>query len=530
MSDSVKDSEPEHVALSTISRRRLIGGTVGLAALGLTAAVCGPLGATTSSGQPKSTKWLQVIISNGPDNLDPHLSSSGQALTFYNAIFDSLTKFDQNLKPVPGLATEWKLLNDTTWRFTLRKGVKFHNGEDFDATSVKFSLERNLDPKLKSAAISRMPLLAGVDIVDQYTVDVRTSKPAPIIPLNVIWGFIMPAKYAQEVGNEKFAQAPIGTGPFILDKFVPGQQGDLHANPTYWRGAPKIDKLTLKIIIDPAVAASALKAGEAQIAPVPVQLANNITGTKGLKIQQQPKVSVAGTQLYSRVPSGPLTDKRVRQALNYALDKQTMVTQLLGGYARVAEGQMLTPECFGYNPDVKAYPYDVAKAKQLLADAGYAKGFELPITVNWGLTPGDKDVTLAMADQLAKVGVTATISNVENSVFFAVQKGIGDKTPSTFTNFLNYGDARFCLQHGATSSQFPYYSSPQYDALWAQSESTMDPTARAKVLQQLVALAREEANSIFLYQVVDLYGIADSLKSWQPHPTGWMFFDTAELA
>jgi peptide/nickel transport system substrate-binding protein len=481
-----------------------------------------------ASGKPQPEKHLQVIAGTGPTSLDPHLSISGQALTLFNASFNALTRFDENMRPAPALATGWKPLNDTTWEFKLRQGVKFHNGEDFDAEAVKFSLERILDPQLKAAVLSRMPPLAGVEVVDKYTVNISTKGPFPVLPVGLVWGWMLPPKYVQEMGNEAFGQTPIGTGPFKLQDWSQGQHANYTVNADYWDGKPKLDRLSIRFIPDPAVQVSSLKAGEAHlVADVPGELTEDIKSSPDLKIVDKLIGSIMEINLYSK-GDGPLSDKRVRQALNYAVDKDLIVKQLLGGYGKVADAQVVSPEAFGYNPNVKAYPYDPDKAKTLLAEAGYPNGFEMPITTSFGNQPGDKEVSIALVSQLQKVGVTVNINNLEYGVYAQLRGK--EQTPNFLTVWLNYGDARFALQHATThKTTFPYWSNAEFDRLFDQSEVTLDPKAREKLLQDATALMADEAPCIFLHQLAIIYGVSNKVEGWQPHFSGWLFFDKADL-
>jgi peptide/nickel transport system substrate-binding protein len=503
-----------------MTRQKFLGGILGFALVTVGTFIAG-------SASAQQDKHLTVIVGGVAGNLDPHLSIFGQALTVFNAMFDALTRFDANMRAVPSLATEWKILDDTTWRFKLRQGVKFHNGEDFDAEAVKFSLERILDPQVKSPNLSRLTLLAGVDIVDKYTVNIKTKGAFPILPVGLVWGFMVPPKYTRQIGNEQFGQKPIGTGPFKLQDWMQGQHVNLTRNPTYWRGEPKVNRLSIRMIPDPAVRISSLKAAEAQlIIDVPPQSAPEISRTPGLKVAEKLWGAVYVVNLDSRA-DGPLKDKRVRQALNYAADKEAILKHLLGGYGKVVDAQVVTPEAFGYNPSLKPYPHNPAKARQLLTEAGYPNGFEMTITSAWGVYAGDKEIIVALADQLAKVGVKAKLNNLEFGVFIQLTRA--GQAPNFVTVWLNYGDARFALQHGLTKSNQPYWSDQNFDRLFAQSETTLDPKSRERILFDAGALMADQAPVIFLHQPANLYGASDKLDGWEPHFSGWLYLDKADL-
>ncbi|MBI4588503.1 MAG: hypothetical protein HY725_06660 [Candidatus Rokubacteria bacterium] len=488
------------------------------------------LAASYSPAQPPGgagAKHLNVVLGFGPSNLDPDLSVYGLALTLWISMFDSLTRFDENMKVQPALATSWKMINETTWEFKLRSGVKFHNGEPFNAQVAKFSLDRILDPKQKTQNLSRMPLLQRVEVVDDMTVRLYTKSPSPTLPLGLVWGWMKPPKYLKEKGDAHFAQNPVGTGPFKFVDWVQGQYINMVSNPEYWQGKPKLDKLTIKIVPDPSVQVASLRAGEAQlISDVPVHVAKQIQATKGLKVVPAPFGSVTVVNLYSH-EGGPLADKRVRQALNYAINKQLILDRILQGYSTIAQGQVVTPEAFGFDPETKAYPYDPQKAKQLLAEAGYPNGFRMPLTSSWGRYPMDKEICIAMADQLGKVGVQVDLKDYEWGVSQDLTKKL--QMPNRFTAWMNYGDARFGLQWGMSNSNLPFWRNPQFDRLMEQSDTTVDPKQREQLLRQAIRYEREEAPMIFMFQNAFIFGMSERLTGWKPHFSGWLYFHQADL-
>lgn len=485
------------------------------------------LGCAPAQPSGDASKQMTILVGVGPTNLDPHQSISSQALTFWVSMFDSLTRFDEKMQIQPALATSWKPINDTTWEFKLRSGVKFHNGEPFNAEAVKVSLGRIVDPATKAVNQSRMPLLQKVEVVDDLTVRLITKSPSPTLPHGLIWGWIVPPKYLKERGDPYFAQNPVGTGPFKFVDWVQGQYINLAANTEYWGGRPKLDKLAIKTSPDPSVQVASIKAGEAQlITDVPTQVVKEIQNTQGVKVLSKLYGAVTEINLYSK-QGGPLANKTVRQALNHAIDKQAILDRILEGHGAIAQGQVVSPEAFGFDPDSKPYPYDPAKAKALLAEAGFDNGFKMPMTTSFGRYVMDKEIAIALTDQLGKVGVQVEINNLEWGIFQDLRRK--ERTPNYFTAWLNYGDARFALQHATSKSTFPYWSNAEFDRLFDLSERTVDVKEREKILRDAIKLMREEAPVIFLFQTDLLYGVSERVTGWEPHFTGWIYTHKMDL-
>ena len=332
---------------------------------------------------------------------------------------DGLTARDNAGKIVPNLAEKWEVLNDTTVRFHLRGGVKFHDGSAFSAEDVKYTLDHALDPKNAYGMLGRISAITEVKIVDPKTVDIVTAKPFPTLPVALADILIEPKLYAEKAGAEGQRRKPVGTGPFEFTRYVPGDRIELKANPNYWAGKPSIDSVTLRSIPEAATRISSLLAGETQIVEeVPVDLVQQVEGSSALKVDSV-NTSV-GLVLTYDVTKPPFDNPKVREALDYAVDKDLILKEILKGKGEVLQGQLLTSNTFGYSSAVKARSFDPARAKKLLAEAGFPNGFSTAISTMSGRYLSDVDIANTVSGMLNDVGVKVSINVMEPGIFLKI--------------------------------------------------------------------------------------------------------------
>ena len=337
-------------------------------------------------------------------------------------LFDTLVERDPNLKVVPALAAELpKLVSPQVWEVKLRRGVKFHNGEEFDAESVKFSLERVKLPAMRASSNFRP--IDRVEVVDPYTVRVHTSKPWPTF--TTVMGFRQASMYPPKAYAGKdsafISKNPIGTGPYKFVRWSKDEEIVLEANEQYWRGAPKIKTVVFRPIPDDAVRVAALQNGEVDVAVnIPPHLAAIIAGHPRIFLSTAPSIRTLQLMFVTHEfdaqhklvgpYKGVTADKRVRQAITSAIDADEIIKSVLDGKAiRVAT--MLTPLHFGYDAALKPVKQDIAKTKKLLAEAGYAGGLELTLNSPQGRYVRDKEVAEAVTGQLTKAGIKTTLQH-----------------------------------------------------------------------------------------------------------------------
>jgi peptide/nickel transport system substrate-binding protein len=473
-----------------------------------------------------------LVVAQGllPKALDPAFDTSLFAGTTYNTIFDTLVVANDKGDPTPSLAASWRSVDPTTWEFKLRTNVKFHNGEAFDAAAAKYTLDRILNPDVKSAWATRLSLIASTEATAPDTLQIKTKQPFVSLPANLTVVWMVPPRYTEEQGVAGFGKAPVGTGPF---KFVDWQVDDhltVERNPDYWQGAPKLNRITFRNVPEESSRLAALESGEAQVVyPVSPDQAGRVSGRPDLKLEEV-ALGQALTVAIRSIGTGPLEKKEVRQALNYAIDKERLFKALMQGHGRLLEGQLAGPDTYGYNPNLKAYPYDVDKAKQLLSQAGYPTGFDIKFDGSVGRYALDQQVGEAVAAQLGQIGVRTRYNVLESGQYIS---GFLDGSIGPLYLFgWNLAPAM------SVDQPYPYHTStapqkiladPEFDKLMAQQLGEFDVDKRRSLLQQLGELYREDAPAIFLWQSPLLYGLSSQVNGFGAHPDARMDLVTMSL-
>lgn len=499
--------------------------------LGLITAVLAPAGCTTKKNptNPTSSAPAQTLVVAQPADaptLDPQRAAGLIGMSVVINMFDTLLTRGKDGNLEPGLATDWKWLDNKTLQLKLRRGVKFHDGEPFNAEAVKFSYsEKRITIPKTGLRMMALQAIKGVDIVDDYTVNIILSKPDPVLPakMTLFGGLIVPPKYVQEKGDAYFGEHPVGTGPF---KFVEWKKDDrvvMEANPDYWRGVPKIKQLVFKTIPNDADRVAALLSGEVQvISNLPPDAVDTVNKAQGVRAVAVPGLRVQYVSLDTR--KGPLAKKEVRQALNYAVDVGSIIKNVLGGMAdRVAT--LLPEEGFGYDPSIEPYPYDPERARQLLAQAGYPRGFEVELDTNNGIYPKDKDVSQAIAGQLAQVGVKVNVKPFESGTFSSLLTS-GKIAPMYFIGNLAWSmDGSLNLQSFVKSDRrYARMKNATLDKLVDVEETEVDPAKRQAAFSEIQRILKDGAYFIYLYQGKDIYGLSKNVVWDPPHnQVLWMY-------
>jgi peptide/nickel transport system substrate-binding protein len=472
----------------------------------------------------------KVVIAQGvdPTTLDIMNQQESPASIIGSHIFETLWERDPNLKIIPALSTEMpKLVAPTTWEVKLRKGVKFTNGEEFNAESAKFSLERVKDPKLRAS--SNFKPIESVEIVDPYTIRVHTTKPWPtfLTVMTFAQASMYPPKAYKDKQPADISRQPIGTGPYKFARWAKDEEIVLEANDGWWRGAPKIKTVVFRPIPDDAVRVAALQNGEIDVAVnIPPHLANPIANHPKLFLTTAPSIRTIQlmfqthnfdekTHMATGVYDGPTKDKRVRQAIQYALDVDEIVKGVMDGKA-MRMATMLTPLHFGYDASLKPIKQDLAKVKKLLADAGYPNGVEITLNGPQGRYVRDKEVAEAAAGQLNKAGIKTTVKTYEfvnylNNLTYKHKGGpvwlIGWGTPTIDAETV-YNP----LFHNG--SNLGTYFNPDLDGLMDAAQKEMDEKKRLALYHQINKLWIEDAAAAPLYQQLDLYGASKRI-TWK---------------
>lgn len=475
----------------------------------LSLAACGGSG---SGAAPSSASGVLTVAMTAADvpNLDTVLTG-GQGYEGYrfagNSLYDGLTKWDlaqdtEIPKIIPGLAESWDVSTDKlTWTFKLRQGVTFHDGTPFDADAVIYNFDRYANPKATqfdqtvaaSAGLS-VSTIASYKKVDDTTVSITTKAPNSHLDSDIVFLYIASPTALKKYGTE-FAQHPVGTGPFVFDSLTQGQQATFVANQDYWDGAPKLDKLVLKPMPDVSARLAALRSGEVNWAeaPNPDDLAS--LKNDGFQVFTNDYDHIWPWILDTSYK--PLSDAKVRRALNLAIDRETMATELLKDTADPAY-QMPPIANQAYDKANDAYSYDPDEAKKLLAEAGYADGFTMtvsyPTSGSGNMQPGPMN-QLLQAD-LAKVGVKVVLKPIEwAAMLTSITSG---KIPDN-ANAVNI--SLTFLQESSWSMDFAsdgyinvgHYANPQVDKLLAAAQEEFDTTKRFKLYAEMSKLIDQDS-------------------------------------
>ena len=324
----------------------------------------------------------------GEESMDPTRTSISASLGLVGPLWDWLTEVDANGKLTPGLARSWEPAADgLSWTFKLRSGVTFHDGSEMTAEDVQFTLMEGFRrPKAKSSRVRQFRKgIKDVQVVDGHTVKIVTARPWPTFPYDManqpgIEGIVLPRAYIKKVGWDGFAQKPVGTGAWKFVKHEVGNFIEFEAVKNHWRKSPRFDRLRILLVPETSTRVAMLKTGQVDLARISLDEVPDMTKA-GFKIAEDPQPTSVRIHLYATYydKAGPVKDVRVRQALNLAVNKQEIVDTLLHGKGKPAAVFPISPISIGFPADLKPYPYDPAKAKKLLADAGYPNGFSIKL-------------------------------------------------------------------------------------------------------------------------------------------------------
>lgn len=472
-----------------------------------------------STAMPAMAQTLTIGVRGGPDSIDPHFTATGTHAEALKHVFDTLVWSGDGLELEPRLATSWKPINDTTWEFKLRPGVKFHDGSDFTAEDVKFSIER-------------IPMVAGPNpttiyvrrvketkIIDPMTVHVITDGPAPTLPNDFIRLFIVSHKAAagltKESANAAFnsGKAAVGTGPYKYVSWEP--KGDLVLDrfDGYWGPKEPWARHVRKEIANDAARVAQLKAGQLDlITRVPATDVAALKRDSKIDVQIIDTVYVFNVELDMRekalnvtakdgsaLAKNPFLDIRVREAIDLAIDRNALAEVAMEGLGK-AVNQMVTPSIFGFNKALPPREYNPAKAKQLLAAAGYPNGFKMQFSFTKDRLPGDTQVGTSIAQMLAAIGIDATPNAQPAAVFFPARTR-GEFSASMSGWGTLTGEAHYTLSSLAHSNDPAKkmgafnvlgYKNDEMDKLLQIAAVEMDEAKRRKALEDANALVLKD--------------------------------------
>jgi len=475
---------------------------------------------------------LKIGLGAEATTLDPHYYNLNPNMEVDDHLYDYLLSFDAQGQLIPGLATGWKAVDDTTWEFALRRGVTFHDGSPFTAADVAFTFARARKPTDSPDSYSRHFIrITEVATPDDYTVRVKTDSPFPNLLRELAQIAIISRKVGDAVTPQDFnsGKAAIGTGPYKLVEWVPGDRLVLARNESYWGQAPAWDRVILKPIPSAPARTAALLAGD-------IDLINYVPSTDIAKLQTDGKVAlrkVVGNRVMYVVPDvdrdnspfvtdadgkplgeNPLKDVRVRRAISKAINRDALVKQIMEGVAVPAD-QFLPEGFFGHTPKLKPEPYDLEGAKRLLAEAGYPSGFGLTIHGPNDRYLNDAKVAEAVAQMLTRAGIRTKVDTIPKAVFFGRAAKLEfsfmfiGSAPATneAADDMTYLLATYNKEKGMGAGNRGRFSNAQYDALLDEALRTIDDGKREQLLQRATEIGiGEQLGLIPLYYQVNVWG------------------------
>lgn len=475
---------------------------------------------------------LVVAVDTPPRTMNPHGSDADANLSKMANIFDGLL---QRKAPdgelVPALAERYERLDMLTWKFYLRKGVKFHNGNPFTAEDVKFSFERLSNPEV-SEFINTGKSIDSIEIIDDYTVAIKTKTNIPWFANNMHQIFMMDKESTESRDPGEVGLKPIGTGAYKFVEWVKGSYLKLEANEDYWEGAPPVKQIEERPITEASTRFAALVSGQVDlVSGVPVELYDKVVSNAKLEVVERPARRAIFLAINNK-PDSPTADLRVRQAMYMAINEDEIIEKIMRGHAAPAP-QIPDPPTIGYNAEIQRLSYDLEKAKALMKEAGHEQGFEIKLSGPNDRYVNDAQIAEAVAKYLAKIGIKVELDVKPKSIFFPeVTEGVLDfYLIGWFDGTFDMGRSFFKLvrtrdaDKGFGGYNGTAYSDAETDKLLDSTADIVDPAERKGVLEKLNKLAMDKVAVIPLHYQQDIYSIQKGKGiQFTPRPDRWMVY------
>jgi len=480
-----------------------------------------------------------VIGTRTEPAVDPHFHYLDTNVAYSMHMFGILVGNDENARKIPRLATSWKIIDEKTWEFKLRKGVKFHDGSDFTAEDVVASINRVANvPNNPSPYTMNTRMIESMEIVDPYTLRIKTIAPEPMMPSHLTDVVIIPKEVAESATTADFrsGKAAIGTGPYKFVKFIPGDRLVLERNENYWGKKPIWDKVTFRMISNDGARMAALIAGDVDMADyVPPSEAGHLEKMAGISIWKRPSSRVMYllpdatrdqspfvTDINGKVlEKNPLKDLRVRKAISMAISRQGICDKVMEGLA-IPSSQLVPAGWFSHSPNLKVEKYDPAGAKKLLAEAGYPDGFGLTIHGPSDRYVNDAKVCQAVAQMLSRIGLKMKVDTMPRAVYFPKTKAPNSEFSMMFLGWgTGSGESTGALtgiihsydkEKGWGTYNKCGYSNAKFDRIVEQAAATMDANEREKLLIQAMDIGIRDLAVIPLHEQFTIMATKKGLK------------------
>lgn len=473
---------------------------------------------------------LTVGLAASTTSMDPQFYVVGPNSAMARNIFDGLVNQNDKQQIEPALAVSWKTIDDTTWEFKLREGVKFHDGSDLTAEDVVASIKRVplAAANSPSSFAPYVKAITEVTAIDPLTVQIKTSGPTPLLLNNLSRIAILPAEMAATTTEEmNSGKGVIGTGPFKFVSWSPDDNVVVARNDDYWGEKAAWDKVTFRVFKNPSARVAAMLSGDVDmIESIPTADTRRLEASDKMTV-----VNVAGNRImylamdqdrevspFAKGPDGknPLLKPEVRRALSLSINREALVDRIMDGQG-VPAGQVVPEGYFGYDPAIKVDPYDPAKAKQLLADAGYPNGFDLTFHASNDRYPNNSKVAQAIGQFFSRIGVKTAVETLPGSVYFTRASNLefslmmGGAAVETGEASGVLGPILETYGEKAGQGNRGRYSDPAFDAALNEARSTLDDAKREALLQKATEIAMSDLGVIPVFFLANTWALKDGL-------------------
>jgi len=489
---------------------------------------------------------LTIGLSTPVTSLDPHFHNLTPNNSLGRHVFETLVRQDETQTMQPGLAESWKALNELEWEIKLRKGVKFHNGQNFTADDVIATFKRvpNVPNSPASFAFFVRPIV-DIKAVDPLTLRLKTDKPHPLLPNDMVAVMILPKSVAETAKTEDFnsGKAMIGTGPYRLVEYAAGDRVVLKRNDAYWGQKPAWENVRFKMIPSAPARVAALLAGDVQmIEGVPTADIANLKTDKRVTISS----AVSNRVVYLHMDSGreksspfvttadgkpmeanPLRDPRVRRAISKMIDRDAIVSRIMEGQG-VAAGQLLPDQFFGTSKSLKPDKYDPEGAKKLLAEAGYPDGIDIEVHTA-DLEPGMVQFAEVYQQQVAKAGIRVKLTLAPSDGYW---DDVWMKVPVAMTSWSARPADQILNEAYRTGSSWneSYYSNPAYDQILDKARASLDINEARKLYQEAQRILFEEGATFIPYQQNGLRVLTADVSGIKPLDEDFIRWHLVDMA
>lgn len=471
---------------------------------------------------------LTVGLTADAVHLDPQAGEELSSNIMFYHIYDPLVRRDANLQFGPGLAESWELADDTTWRFTLREGVTFHNGEPFTSDDVVFTFDRLKDSLMSNLAKN----IDTYSAIDDQTIEIVTYQPYAALPNDLAAILILNRDHAEAVGEDEMEQQPIGTGPYQLNEWIREDRIVLDAFQEYYAGPAEIDQVIFRPLTNPATRTAALLTGELDIVQdLSVRDVERVASEDGFEVVTRPSLLnlVLALDVRPQSPTidldtNPMTDRRVREAIARAIDVETIRTVIMNGLSTPSE-QYVPSSHVGYVEGASfrdLYPFDLDAARALMAEAGYADGFTMTLDATNNRYVNDAQIAQALASMLSQIGITLELNLMPRANFFGYIRVPSEQSSFIMSGWdVPSGDAGSMYasmfyspgtREGYAQVNRGHYSNPEVDRLIDLADSTPRVEERDAHLQQVTEILLQDIPMIPVHYEQDIYGARDGIE------------------